>query len=260
MRTLLGVGVLVTRPTAQAATLSELLQQRGAAIWALSALDIIATPAAYPTAPGASSAADVDLVIFTSANAVRFGVMLLEGMPRTLAIAAIGPATARALRTAGYRSTLEPLLSIDSEGLLAHPQLMQVSGQKVLLIKGVGGRGVLTSTLAARGALVTCIDVYERRPTKHSALQLKQTAQRIATGDIHVVTATSLEIAAHLLHCATAELRAGYERVHWLVPGLRVAQGIRALGCQAPLIQAESAEDHELVASLERWRNGASTA
>jgi len=37
-----------------------------------------------------------DLVIFTSANAVRFGVALLESHP-TVKLAAIGPATARAL-------------------------------------------------------------------------------------------------------------------------------------------------------------------
>jgi uroporphyrinogen-III synthase len=59
---------------------------------------------------------------------------------------------------------------------------------------------------------------------------------------------------------APLQLRAEFERVHWLVPGERVAAGLRALGLQAPLLQAESAEDQDLVAALVRWRSSESRA
>jgi hypothetical protein len=55
-------------------------------------------------------------------------------------------------------------------------------------------------------------------------------------------------------------LRREFERVHWLVPGARVAAGVRECGLSAPLLQAESAEDQDLVAALVRWRSSASGA
>ena len=38
------------------------------------------------------------------------------------------------------------------------------------------------------------------------------------------------------------------------------ALGVRELGLPAPLVQAESAEDHDLVAALIRWRSSESGA
>ena len=81
---------------------------------------------------------------------------------------------------------------------------------------------------------------------------------------MQVITATSLEIAGNLLqvaaHGAAPALRSEFERVHWLVPGARVAAGVRELGLAAPLLQSESAEDQDLVAALIRWRSSASGA
>jgi hypothetical protein len=44
------------------------------------------------------------------------------------------------------------------------------------------------------------------------------------------------------------------------VPGERVASGLREMGLRAPLLQAESAEDQDLVAALLRWRSSVSDA
>jgi uroporphyrinogen-III synthase len=63
-----------------------------------------------------------------------------------------------------------------------------------------------------------------------------------------------------LLKLASPALRSEFERVHWLVPGERIALGVRELGLPAPLVQAESAEDHDLVAALIRWRSSESGA
>jgi uroporphyrinogen-III synthase len=84
--------------------------------------------------------------------------------------------------------------------------------------------------------------------------------ERFAAGEMHVITATSLEVARNLLDMATPELRGEFERVHWLVPGGRIAAGLRELGMQAPLLQAESAEDQDLVTALIRWRSSVSGA
>ena len=77
---------------------------------------------------------------------------------------------------------------------------------------------------------------------------------------MQVITATSLEIGAALLKLAPLKLRSEFERAHWLVPGERVASGLRELGLKAPLLQADSAEDQDLAAALIRWRSSVSEA
>ncbi len=89
-----------------------------------------------------------DIIIFTSANAVRFGASFLD-QKRDLALAAIGPATARALNQAGYRVAVQPVGRVDSEGLLLHPRFEHLLGQRILMIKGGNGRQLLQARTRA---------------------------------------------------------------------------------------------------------------
>jgi uroporphyrinogen-III synthase len=198
---------------------------------------------------------DFDVIIFTSTNAVRFGAPLLD-QKRDLTLAALGPATARALNQAGYRVAVQPQTTFDSENLLLHPRLEHPAGLRILIIKGSGGRPHLQQELARRGADVVTVDVYERMPAVPSRSALAELLEDFTAGAVQVITATSLEIAANLLKIAASPaLRHEFELVHWLVPGERVAAGVRDLGLSAPLLLADSAEDHDLVAALLRWRS-----
>ena len=85
-------------------------------------------------------------------------------------------------------------------------------------------------------------------------------SERFAAGDVHVITATSVEVARNLLGMAGPEMRQEFERVHWLVPGPRIASALTELGLRAPLLEAASAEDQDLVAALIRWRSSVSGA
>jgi uroporphyrinogen-III synthase len=200
-----------------------------------------------------------DVILFTSANAVRFGVSFLD-QKRDLTLAALGPATSRALNQAGYRVAIQPGESFDSEALLAHPRLQHVSGHRILIIKGTRGRDLLQQELARRGATVVCAAVYERVPAAVSAAALEAVQERLAADELQVITATSLEIGAALLKVASPALREEFERAHWLVPGERVVSGLRELGLKAPLLQADSAEDQDLAVALIRWRASVSDA
>ena len=210
-----------------------------------------------------------DVILFTSANAVRFGVSFLD-QKRDLTLATLGPATSRALNQAGYRVAIQPGESFDSEALLSHPRLERVAGHRILIIKGRHGRGLVQQELTRRGATVVSADVYERVPAFLSAATLKAVQERFATGEMQVITATSLEIGAALLRLAplgleqlglaSPDLRGEFERAHWLVPGERVAIGLRELGLKAPLLRADSAEDQDLAAALIRWRSSVSGA
>ncbi len=106
-----------------------------------------------------------DQIVFISKNAVNFGVPLLEQYwpqwPIRLQWFAVGSATAATLQGFGINSVYPELAS--SEGLLEMDDLKQVSGNKVLIVRGVGGRETLKTGLLARGAIVEYLEVYERQ-------------------------------------------------------------------------------------------------
>jgi uroporphyrinogen-III synthase len=148
-----------------------------------------------------------------------------------------------------------------------------------LIIKGTHGRDLLQQELTRRGATVVCAEVYERVPAIFSAAVLEGLQERFAAGEVQVITATSLEIGAALLALAPLEppplepsplepaplqsaptLRHEFERAHWLVPGERVAAGLRELGLKAPLLRSQSADDQDLAEALIRWRSSVSGA
>jgi uroporphyrinogen-III synthase len=264
MSALRGVGVLVTRPEQQAIALCGLLEAEGAATFRLPAIDLEPVPGCRDLAAGIGDLTRFAAIVFVSANAVRFGAFLLDasrhGPKHDLPIAAIGPATARALDQAGYRVTLVPASGFDSEALLADPRLDSLRGRSVLIVKGRGGRELLQTAFAARGAEVRLAEVYERRPATPDAARLEALEADCRAGSIDVITATSAEIGAALLHLGTASLRECFGRAHWLVPSARVGEELARLGLRAPQIRATSAEDHDLVAALLRWRSRVSGA
>jgi hypothetical protein len=63
-----------------------------------------------------------------------------------------------------------------------------------------------------------------------------------------------------LHHMAPASMCREFDRVHWLVPGARVAGAVRERGVTAPILLADSAEDQDLVAAIVRWRSNVSGA
>jgi uroporphyrinogen-III synthase len=263
MPALQGVGVLVTRPEQQAMPLCRLLEAQGASTLRLPAIEIKAAGDRRETLPRLGALRTFDVIIFTSANAVRFGASLLD-QQRDLTLVAIGPATARALNQAGYRVAGAPAVpprgGFDSEALLTHPKLDRPAGRRILIVTGSNGRPFLEQELTRRGAQVVTAEVYRRVPATPSPTVLASLVDSFTEGAVQVITATSLEIAGSLLGLATPALRSEFERAHWLVPGERVAAGVRELGLTAPLLSAASAEDQDLVSALVRWRSSVSGA
>ena len=100
--------------------LCRLLEIQGASTLRLPAVEIKPIGNRRETAAQLGALAEFDVIIFTSANAVRFGASLLD-QQRDLTLAAIGPATARALNHAGYRVAVlpPPRGTFDSEAFAA---------------------------------------------------------------------------------------------------------------------------------------------
>jgi len=131
-----------------------------------------------------------EFVIFVSRHAVRFGLPLLAHYwPQwpQLKWFSVGPATADELKQHGVDSTfVEPA---GSEGLLLLPQLQQPEGKQVLIVRGLGGRELLSDTLSQRGATVRYLEVYERVKVTKTDLW-----ERIDQAGIDTIVVSSIEI------------------------------------------------------------------
>jgi uroporphyrinogen-III synthase len=248
-----GVGVLVTRPEQQAMPLCRMLEGHGAAAHRFPGVVIVEHPARRAQLSRLASGLDFDFIVFVSANAVRFGASFLA-QRRDLAIAAVGPATARALNQAGYRVSIVSDGGFDSEHLLAHPQFSSLQGKRILIVKGSGGRELLEQQFKLKGAQVEVAAVYERRAPAPSPSALLTLEASFDSGAIQLITATSLEIAGNLFAVAQGRLRAHFENTPWVAPGERVSAGIGGLGARLPVIRALTAEDQELLNAILRWR------
>ncbi len=189
--TLGGAGVLVTRAAEQAEPLCRAVRDAGGEPWLLPALTI--APLEYTSEPDRAE----DLVLFVSRNAVRFGSQILD-RPRA-GLAAIGPSTAAALTEAGHRPDIVPATGYDSESLLAMPELADMDGRRVLIVRGRGGRELIAETLRARGAEVRYAEVYERRRPDPPRREIEAVHAAWRDGRLRFVTCLSLETLRNLV-------------------------------------------------------------
>ena len=188
-----GIGVVVTRPHAAAEALAAPLAAQGARVWLLPALaieDMPATPALEKLLAGLER---FDMAIFVSANAVDRGLPAARRFgpwPKHLRVAAIGEATAEALRNSGLGPVISPAERHDSEALLGLAQLQVVKGQNILVFRGEGGREHLKEALEARGARVEYAECYRRVRPQGDASEV---VAALARGEVHALSVLSAE-------------------------------------------------------------------
>jgi uroporphyrinogen-III synthase len=258
MTRLTGIGVLVTRPEHQAHHFCELIEAEGGAAVRFPALVIKPRPDRAAVRAAVGPADRYDLVVFVSANAVRFGADILD-QRRDVPIAAVGQATAAALNAAGYRVSLMPAEGADSESLLAMPQLAHMSGQRVLIVRGSGGRELLLEAMTARGAQVQYAEVYTREAA-YPPLERKQEIEALwRQGGISVYAATSVELLEALVGIVTLRCRELMDSTALVTGSRRVAEAAGRLGLGSPILLADSPDDAALIGALVRWRGTVAT-
>jgi uroporphyrinogen-III synthase len=244
-----GLTVVVTRPARQAGPFVAMLRDAGADVILLPAIEI--EPIELDAASRATLSPDhFDWTVYTSANAVEWSLQQLP-RPAHTRVAAIGRATARSLGEKGIRVDAVPQGASDSEGLLALGPFADLRGQRVLIVKGAGGRTLLREELARRGAEVVPCEVYRRRPAAADPAALEALRNASARTCL-IVAVTSGEVLGALLDAAPDGRLPRLRDAALLVPGERVAASARDLGWRGPLIVAPSAEDGKMFAALAR--------
>lgn len=228
-----GRRILVTRPEGQAAGLMEGIQALGGEATHIPLLAIEATVETPALTQIADRLTDYRAVIFISANAVRIAWPALTrtlAWPSNVATAAVGPGTARELKTLGVSQVVVPESRFDSEGLLAEPFFAEqhCREQSFALIRGEGGRDFLAPSLRARGARVDEAAVYRRSLHPRALSRLEDwLAGGDATDTLLISSSESLQ---RVMAAASPELAARLHSLCLVVPHPRIAEAARELG------------------------------
>lgn len=261
--------VIITRPEAQAAIWTQHLTAHGVDSACVSLLEI--SPLTLPAQTQAikNKIMDLDLyqkVIFVSQNAVNYGMEWIENywpqIPMRIDFFAVGATTAKILTN--YGLAVQDLATsngggMTSEDLLQAPQLQQVDGEKILIMRGCGGRGHLADTLRVRGARVDYCELYQRLLPETAVAQLQALLvdtvrwQQVRTV-ISLHSGESLENLVLLIQrleqaLPQYEIRALLLNTPVLVPSERIAGAATAAGF-VECIVAQNATDDAMTASL----------
>lgn len=206
--------------------MSGLIRALGGAVYHFPLIDI--RPPKHPAAllSQLERLAQTDLAIFVSPTAVEQAFRHLPAWPAHLPAAGVGQGSARALRQAGISRIIVPEDGNDSEALLALPQLQSVSGKRVMLFRGEGGRTLIADSLRTRGALVEEIECYRRVMPQADVEGLLRAHAGHA---FDAIVLTSREGLAHFLQLLGEQAKVFHE-VPFFAPHPRIAEAIRQAG------------------------------
>jgi uroporphyrinogen III methyltransferase/synthase len=197
-RPLFGKRVLVTRPLQQAGGLARRLEELGAQVSVLPAVEVRGPADWGPVDRALDELATFQWLVFTSANGVEYFLRRLLETGRDLRalgpvrLAAIGPATADALRA--YHLTPDVVPGEYRSEALAAALKGQAAGRRVLLARADRGRDLLREELSAVAEVVQ-VAVYSQVDAEGPG---PATRELLEQGEVDYVTVTSSNIARSL--------------------------------------------------------------
>jgi uroporphyrinogen-III synthase len=241
-----GRGILVTRASHQAAGLSQRIQAGQGRAIRFPALEIAACE--QPERVRSLLQQHWDVIIFVSPNAVTHALKLLSDNRLQATLGAVGQATAAALRQYGYSIDLVPVDRYDSEGLLMLAPLRKMVGQRVLIVRGKGGRALLGERLEVRGAEVVYAEVYQRKkPIADPAPLLARWQEQI-----DLVTTTSVEVLDNLIALLGERGWPLLRATPLLVISERMRREAEKKGFETILL-ANGADDDAIMSAIQSW-------
>ncbi|AIE75004.1 Uroporphyrinogen-III methyltransferase / Uroporphyrinogen-III synthase [Synechocystis sp. PCC 6714] len=218
--------ILVTRAADQASQFTELLQQQGANVLAMAALEIIAPSHWQPLDQAIAKLGSFDWLILTSANGVEFFFQRLQhhGLDsRALAklkLAVVGKKTAQSLEKFGIRPDFIPPDFI-ADALVEHfPQ--SPAGLNILFPRvESGGRPQLVQDLRQKDALVTEVPAYQ---SACPAQMPTAVWQSIVNQTVNVITFASSKTVSHFRQLLAQTSQAnGYQDWRPLIDHCQIA-------------------------------------
>lgn len=204
---MLGKGVIVTRAREQASGLVSTLGKLGACVHEFPTISIEPMADYEPAEKAILSLASYDWLIFTSVNGVKYFWQQLDeiGLDSRilggLEIAAIGPATADALREKGIKPDFVPEKYV-AEGVVEGLLEKGIKGKKVLIPRALVAREVLPNELEKAGAQVEILPVYETRLSNNDPEPIRAA---LKSGEINYLSFTSSSTVQNFFELISAE-------------------------------------------------------
>lgn len=244
-----GVGVLVTRPRDWAQPLAAGVRAIGGVPVMFPGMEIELVEAATLKAQLVASGR-IDLAIFVSPTAARLGVPPLLGVLGRLdsmRLAAVGQSTVSELRKFGIVDIIAPAHGSGAEALAACPELADMAGRNVLIVRGENGSEVLETVLGQRGARIDFLECYRRRLPR---ADFGEIGKMLVDGRVGAWMATSGEILDNLLRLA-GDKSDLLRRTPLFVNHPHVA--VRAFSSAVRTIFVSAGGDRGLVNGLATW-------
>jgi uroporphyrinogen-III synthase len=188
-----GIRVLVGRARHQAGALSGELRKLGATVLEIPFIEIRKPRSFAPLDSALQNLNEYDWLILTSANGVeamweRLARLRLTRNLKHLKIAAIGPATKKAIEQRGINVDVVPKEYVAES--VVRSLRRRVKGKRVLLVRAKVARDVIPRELRRAGAVVDIVEAYETVVPESSRARLQSALQNPRRRP-HVVTFTS---------------------------------------------------------------------
>lgn len=248
--------ILVTRPAHQADSVCQAIEVAGGNAIRWPVLSIEDCTQAEQAQSAVKRLNEFDLTLFVSENAAHFGVKLVRALgfdPSSKPSFAVGRGTARALQALAVSHARYPPHDPSSEGLLSIPELQEapVSGRRILIFRGKGGRELLAETLIKRGAQVEYAEVYRRvlAPSDPAIV-----SRHWEQGRLDIILVTSTDGLRALVKMLSAREAERLFATPLLVVGTRMVALARSLGFREPLLQIPEPSADTVVKALLAWR------
>lgn len=199
---LFGKTIVVTRAREQASALTKRLEDKGAKVIEVPAIKIMPANDYAPLDTAASHISNYKWLIFTSTNGVEYffkRLMTAGKDTRALAglkIAAIGSATAEALKARGIVADIVPS-AYKAEDLAEALSKDIENGDKVLIARAEKAREVLPETLRKQGAVVDVVTAYK---TVADCENKEELIKALESGEVSIITFTSSSTVTNLLN------------------------------------------------------------
>ncbi len=231
----------MTRSRDQASSLSERLCALGASVVEIPTIAILPPLSYAPLDAALASLAGFDWLVVTSANTARVlserlaaNALRLDRQPQTVAV---GPSTAAALRTLGWRVDLVPEPAV-AESVVAALQ-GKVGRRRVLLARAQVARDLIPEALGEAGAEVTVVDAYRTVLAEDSAPLVRALFGAESLRTIDALTFTSSSTAKNFAALLEMTGLQWPEAPHVLSIGPVTSATLRGLGVEP---KAEAAQ------------------
>jgi uroporphyrinogen-III synthase len=175
-RSLEGIRVLVGRARHQAGALSAELRELGADVREIPFIEIRRPRSFQPLDSALKNLARYDWLILTSVNGVdamwqRMATRVARARLEHLRIAAIGPATKKAIENHGVKVNVVPKEYVAESVVRSLKQ--KVKGKRVLLVRAKVARDVIPREMRKAGARVDVVEAYETVVPRTSRRRLR---------------------------------------------------------------------------------------